>query len=65
MRKSAAFIVGLIAIAVSITTAQQGRRVDDSVLRAAAQGTDDWLTYGLDQAETRFSRLADINTSTG
>jgi quinohemoprotein ethanol dehydrogenase len=35
--------------------------VDDAALRHAAQ-RDDWLTYGLNAAETRFSPLADIHT---
>ena len=31
--------------------------------RRAPQAGDDWLTYGLNQAETRYSPLADINTT--
>ena len=36
----------------------QGRRVDDAMLRnagAGGPGNDDWLTYGLDQGEKRYS----------
>src|SRR5690349_14958951 len=40
----------------------QPRRLDDAALRKAGSG-DEWVTYGLDQAETRFSPLTDINTS--
>ena len=67
MRRSAAFLAGLVAIAISIAvpigTAQQARRVDDATLRAAGRTGDEWLTYGLNQAETRYSPLTDINTA--
>ena len=39
----------------------QVQRVDDHVLRRAGASGDDWLTYGLTQAETRYSPLTDIN----
>ena len=41
----------------------QAARIDDAALRKAGQTGDDWLTYGLNQSETRFSPLTDINTS--
>src|SRR5688572_18271851 len=71
MRRSIIVVAGLVAIAmaiavsigVSIDAAQQGRRTDDAVLKRAGQTGDDWLTYGLNQAETRYSPLTDINTS--
>ena len=37
--------------------------MDDEALRRAPQAGDEWLTYGLSQSETRYSPLADINTS--
>ena len=40
----------------------QSRRLDDAALKAAGT-TDDWLTYGLTQGETRFSPLKDINVT--
>jgi quinohemoprotein ethanol dehydrogenase len=40
---------------------QQPRRLDDAALRKPSP--DDWATYGLDQSETRFSPLTDINAS--
>jgi PQQ-dependent dehydrogenase (methanol/ethanol family) len=49
------------AVSVGTLTGQQSPRVDASLLRRAAQ-TGEWLTYGLDQAETRHSPLTDINT---
>jgi quinohemoprotein ethanol dehydrogenase len=51
----------MLAIVSAVLVAQQPRRVDDVMLRKAGTG-DDWLTYGLSQAETRFSPLADINS---
>jgi PQQ-dependent dehydrogenase (methanol/ethanol family) len=63
MRRIFIVAAGFLAIAASILTAQQGRHVDDAVLLRAGQTGDEWLTYGLNQAETRYSPLADINTS--
>jgi len=58
-----ASVAGLALLAItSIVGAQQPAQIDDSALRKAGAG-DNWLTYGLDQAETRFSPLTDINTS--
>ncbi len=42
---------------------QQPRKVDDTVLRAAAKSGEEWLTYGQNQGETRYSPLNQINTS--
>ena len=57
---AAAAVVGVFAVSAALL-AQQARRVDDAALRKA--GADgDWLTYGLNQSETRFSRLTGINT---
>ena len=36
-------------------------KVDGASIRANAKTTKDWPSYGLDYAETRFSRLAQIN----
>ena len=41
----------------------QSARIDDATLRRAGQTGDDWLTYGLNQSETRFSPLKDIDTT--
>ncbi len=40
----------------SVTT-----RVDEAWIRANAKATPDWPTHGLDAAETRFSRLKQVN----
>jgi quinohemoprotein ethanol dehydrogenase len=43
--------------------AQQASRMDDAALRNAGKSGGEWLTYGLNQAETRYSLLNKINTS--
>lgn len=56
-------VAGASLLAVtSLVGAQQPAQIDDNALRKAGTG-DNWLTYGLDQGETRFSPLTDINTS--
>src|SRR3970040_1609065 len=54
----------LIAVVLFVATVggQQPARIDDEALKKAGTG-DDWITYGLNQAETRFSPLTDINTT--
>src|SRR5262245_15353541 len=51
----------LTCMSAWLAAGPQGRRIDDDVLRRTDTG-DEWLTYGLTQAETRYSPLADINT---
>jgi quinohemoprotein ethanol dehydrogenase len=41
----------------------QTRRVDDLALRNAGKTGEEWLTYGLNQGETRYSPLKQIDTS--
>jgi quinohemoprotein ethanol dehydrogenase len=41
----------------------QGRRVDDGVLRSAGTSGEDWLTYGMDLGEKRYSPLTQIDAS--
>ena len=59
-----AWAAGLAAVVAtaSALAAQQPGAIDDAVLRKAAS-SEQWLTYGLDQGETRFSPLTDINTN--
>ena len=44
-------------------SAQQTRRVDDAALRNAGKSGEEWLTYGRDPGETRYSPLNQINTT--
>jgi quinohemoprotein ethanol dehydrogenase len=41
----------------------QAHRIDDAALKNAGKSGDEWLTYGIDQGETRYSPLNQINTS--
>jgi quinohemoprotein ethanol dehydrogenase len=47
----------------STAMAQQARRVDDAALRNANKSGEEWLTYGRDPGETRYSPLNLINAS--
>src|SRR3984885_14596058 len=51
-----------LLLTASLTSAQQVHRIDDAALRNAGKSGDEWLTYGLDQGETRYSPLTQINT---
>jgi quinohemoprotein ethanol dehydrogenase len=54
-------LTGVVLLTV-VTAGQQSPRVDDGVLKNAGKTGEDWLTYGLNQSETRFSPLNQINT---
>ena len=47
----------------STVAAQQMRRVDDAALRNASKSGEEWLTYGRDPGETRYSPLNLINAN--
>src|ERR1700721_1613350 len=47
----------------SIMTGQQARHVDDSVLRNTAKSGEEWLTYGQNPGETRYSPLRQIDAT--
>jgi quinohemoprotein ethanol dehydrogenase len=53
----ATLFIGCVSVLV---TDAQDRRVDDDALRRAG-ASGEWLTYGLTQAETRYSPLTEIN----
>ena len=55
--------LALTALTLSawLTAGPQIRKVDDSALKHAGDTGTEWLTYGLTQAETRFSPLNQIN----
>jgi quinohemoprotein ethanol dehydrogenase len=55
-------------VAVLLTTwiavGQQNRRVDENTLKNAGKNnTEDWVTYGLNYQEQRYSLLKQIDTS--
>jgi quinohemoprotein ethanol dehydrogenase len=55
----------LLATLIGMTsaTAQAPHRVDDVALRNAGKSGDEWLTYGFNYGETRYSPLNQINTT--
>ena len=53
--------IAVVALTAAIGGQPAGRAVDDRVLRSAGRSGGDWLTYGLSQAETRFSPLTQIS----
>jgi quinohemoprotein ethanol dehydrogenase len=56
-------IVLAVVLATMVALAQQSQRVDDNALRSAANNGEEWLTYGRDYAETRYSPLRLINAT--
>src|SRR5262245_35827065 len=53
-----------VSISAWLTAGPQAPRVDDGVLKNAGKTGEEWLTYGLNQAETRYSPLNQINGGT-
>ncbi len=51
------------ALAAAQILSAQSRKVDDLALRNAGKTGEEWLSYGLTPGETRYSPLAQINTS--
>lgn len=56
-------IVSAALMLLCIPLAYAADKVDGDFIRANAKTARDWPSYGLDYAETRFSRLNQINTS--
>ena len=50
-----------LTLTISLAVGQQVKRVDDGVLKNAGKAGDDWLTYGFNYSETRYSPLNQIN----
>jgi quinohemoprotein ethanol dehydrogenase len=64
MRKWLFLPVAVIALTSWIVAAQQqNRRIDENALKNAGKTGEQWLTYGLDYAETRYSPLKQIDTT--
>src|SRR4029450_9743917 len=61
MRWMAAAILGTLVAAMA-ALALQTLRVDDKALKNSAKGTE-WLSYGMDYSEQRYSTATQINTS--
>src|SRR5438477_11657291 len=46
-----------------ITVGLQNKRVDENALKNAGQTGEEWLTYGLNYGETRYSPLKQITAA--
>src|SRR5213592_2342447 len=46
-----------------IGVAQQRRQVDDAALKAGSKGGEEWISYGVNWAEQRYSPLKEIDAS--
>jgi glucose dehydrogenase len=57
-------VLSAAGILASAATLAWGTEIDDARLRAAADNRSDWLTYGRDYGQQRFSPLDQINTGT-
>jgi quinohemoprotein ethanol dehydrogenase len=66
LRKSAAFMTlsaaGILAMSWMIF-GLQNRRIDENALKNAGQTGEEWLTYGLNMQETRYSPLKQIDAA--
>ena len=62
-RRYFAALVGL-TLSAWLSAGPQVRQVDEAALKNAGRTGDEWLTYGLTQAETRYSPLTQINAET-
>lgn len=64
LRISAAMLIAVSSSATAASGADApAGKVDTTFIRGNATSTEAWPSHGLDYAETRFSRLAQINTS--
>jgi quinohemoprotein ethanol dehydrogenase len=63
-RKSAWMLsLAAVALGTGLVLAQQPKRVDDAALKTAGATGEEWLTYGLDPGEKRFSPLKQIDAT--
>src|SRR5712671_819783 len=53
----------VLILTASAIVAQQAKKVDDNALKNAGKTGEEWLTYGLNYAETRYSPLKQIDTT--
>src|SRR5688572_474148 len=56
-------IAVLCATSWIVIAQQQNRRIDENALKNAGKSGEQWLTYGLDYAETRYSVLNQIDAA--
>ena len=61
--RSGSFLIAMATLAAWIVTAQQPRRVDDALLKSGSKTGEEWVAYGVNWAEQRYSPLKQINDS--
>src|SRR5215475_6142214 len=57
------FVVGMVILTASMVSAQKQRQVDDAALKTGSKTGDEWIAYGVNWAEQRYSPLKQIDTS--
>ena len=60
MKRTIPIFIGMLF--AGLVPAFQTQRVDDKALKNAAKGTE-WLSYGMDYSEQRYSTATQINVS--
>ncbi len=60
MKQQFIFAMSLVA---GVLAAQPVRRIDDAALKNAGKTGEDWITHGLNQSESRYSPLKQIDTA--
>lgn len=66
MPKAKLFLVPVVALLLTtwiVAAQQQTRPIDETALKNAGKTGEEWLTYGLNYAETRYSPLKQIDTT--
>src|SRR5262249_15727547 len=61
LRVSGLILAGTLA--AWIMMAQQPRRVDDALLKSGSKSGDEWVAYGVNWSEQRYSPLKQIDAS--
>ena len=61
----ALLVAGGLTVSETVTRAQQAqaRRIDDAAIRNGGTTGENWLTYGLDTGEKRYSPLTQIDAT--
>src|SRR5215467_7209251 len=64
--RSLKWVLGAVTVIMAgsgILQAQRPRQVDDAALKTGSKAGDDWISYGVNWAEQRYSPLKQIDAS--
>src|SRR4029079_19033413 len=61
--RSGLLLIVIATLAAWIMMAQQPRRVDDTLLKTGSKTGEEWVSYGVNWSEQRYSPLNQINAS--